>query len=316
MTDPFRDLARSFGPVAETYDRARPSYPTEAAEWLVGTAHGEPKRVLEIGAGTGKFTELLVAAGHDVIATDPAPEMLGYLKIRVPAAAAMVATAEHLPVPSRSVDAIVCAQSFHWFDHDKALAEMARVLRPGGTVGLVWNVRDNGIPWVRKLGAIIENGAARTDITDPLRESEYFGDVAEREYRFWQHLRREELFDLVRSRSNVAILADHAREDLLARVGALYDDYGRGPDGMKLPYLTRCYKTTVTSHPAEQVVMSRVIDDAIGVLDTDAASSPAAAEGAASPSDGSADQNRSPLAEARPTRSGPEDTGTLLINFR
>ncbi|MCX6396306.1 MAG: class I SAM-dependent methyltransferase [Propionibacteriales bacterium] len=308
MSDPSRELARSFGPVAETYDRARPSYPAEAAEWLVGTAHGDPKRVLELGAGTGKFTELLVAAGHHVIATDPLPEMLGYLKVRVPGAETMVATAEHLPVPSRSIDVVVAAQSFHWFDHDVALAEIARVLRPGGTVGLVWNVRDNAIPWVRKLSALIENGAVRTDTADPLRESVYFDEVAEREYRFWQDLRRSELDDLVRSRSNIAVMPEHARADVLARVGALYDDYGRGPDGMKLPYLTRCYKTTVTSHPPEQVVMSRVVDDAIGVLEADTASG--SAEAAVPP------PAPGLPAAAPPEPSGHEDTGTLLINFR
>lgn len=299
MSDPLRDLARSFGPVAETYDRARPSYPVEAADWLVGQAHGDPKRVLELGAGTGKFTELLVAAGHHVIATDPSPEMLGYLKVRLPGVEAMVSTAESLPVPSRSVDVVVCAQSFHWFDHDVALTEIARVLRPGGTIGLVWNERDTGIPWVRKLGAIIEHMPSRTDSVEELRDCDYFDEVAEREYRFWQHLRRDELFDLVRSRSNVAVLPEHAREDVLARVGALYDDYGRGPDGMKLPYLTRCYKTTVINQPPAHVVMSRVVDDAIAVVDADATGT-----------------TSSPLPEARPTPSGPEDTGTLLIDFK
>lgn len=302
MSDPSRDLARSFGPVAETYDRARPSYPPEAADWLVGQATGDPKRVLELGAGTGKFTELLIAAGHHVIATDPSSEMLGVLKVRVPGAEAMVATAESIPVPSRSIDVVVCAQSFHWFDHDVALAEIARVLRPGGTIGLVWNERDNGIPWVRKLGAIIEHQPNRTDTVEELRACDYFDEVAEREYRFWQHLRRDELFDLVRSRSNVSVLPEHQRADVLDRVGALYYDYGRGPDGMKLPYLTRCYKATVIGHPPEHVVMERVVDDAIGVLDADTE-----ATGAVS---------GSPLPPARPTPSGPEDTGTLLIDFK
>lgn len=302
MSDPDRTLARSFGTVADAYDRARPSYPEDAAEWLVGKAAGDPKRVLELGAGTGKFTELLVASGHHVVATDPSPEMLGHLKVRLPEVETLVATAEALPIPSRSVDIVVCAQSFHWFDHDVALPEIARVLRPGGTVGLVWNVRDNGIPWVRKLSAIIEQGAVATDDAEPLRTCEYFDEVAEREYRFWQDLRRNELFDLVRSRSNVSTLPEHAREELLTRVGALYDDYGRGPDGMKLPYLTRCYRTTVVNHPPEHVVMERVIDDAIGVVDSDAPAEQA--------------EGSSPLPTMRPTSSGPEDTGTLLIDFK
>jgi SAM-dependent methyltransferase len=246
MSDELRDHALSFGPVAKAYDRARPSYPGDAAAWLVG-----PRRsaVLELGAGTGKLTELLVAAGHDVVATDPLAEMLGHLRARVPGARTAVAAAEHIPVASRSADVVVCAQAFHWFDHEVALAEIARVLRPGGVLALVWNARDEGIPWVRKLGTIIGSSDNRTDLADPVTESPYFGPVEQREFRFWQSLRRDELFDLVRSRSYVAVLDDERREELLTRVGALYDDYGRGPDGMQLPYLTRCYRAVVESAP-------------------------------------------------------------------
>lgn len=312
MSEQMRDPGRSYGAVAEAYDRARPSYPAEAAVRLVGRAGGDPLRVLEIGAGTGKFTELLVATGHRVIATDPSPEMLGFLTARLPDVPTLVATAEQLPVPSRSVDIVVAAESFHHLDHDRALAEVARVLRPGGTFALVWNFRDEGIPWVRKLGRII--GAEKgEELVAPLRACEYFDDdLGESEYRFWQDLRRPELFDLVRSRSAVAVLPEHEREDVLDRVGALYDDYGRGPDGMKLPYLTRCYSTTVTNQPPPPVVMERVVDDAIALIDSDSGTDSAA------PFDGEATQAmRHPLLpESRPSASGPEDTGTVLIDFR
>jgi SAM-dependent methyltransferase len=261
MSDELRDHALSFGPVAEAYDRARPSYPAEAAAWLVG-----PKRsaVLELGAGTGKLTELLVAAGHDVVATDPLPEMLGQLRTRVPGARAAVATAERIPVASRSADVVVSAQAFHWFDHDVALAEIARVLRPGGVLALVWNARDEGIPWVRKLGSIIGSSDNRLDLVDPVVESAYFGPVEQQEFRFWQSLRRDDLFDLVRSRSYVALLDDAEREELLRRVGALYDDYGRGPDGMQLPYLTRCYRAVVQAAPPPRAPDSTAPADGTG----------------------------------------------------
>jgi SAM-dependent methyltransferase len=242
MTDGMRDHALSFATVAEAYDRARPSYPAEAAAWLVGNQHST---VVELGAGTGKLTELLVAAGHEVIATDPLPEMLTQLRARVPGARTAVATAERIPVASFSADVVVCAQAFHWFDHDVALPEIARVLRPGGVLALVWNARDEGIPWVRKLGAIIGSADNRTDLAEPAEATDHFGPVEQQEFRFWQALRRDDLFDLVRSRSYVALLEDTEREELLARVGALYDDYGRGPDGMQLPYVTRCYRTVV-----------------------------------------------------------------------
>lgn len=237
-----RHHARSFAGVAKAYDRARPSYPVDAATWLVG---GQRSTVLELGAGTGKLTELLVDAGHDVIATDPLPEMLERLRERVPAARVAVASAEGIPVASRSVDVVVCAQAFHWFDHDLALPEIARVLRPGGVLALVWNARDEGIPWVRKLSAIIGSADNRVDLAAPAEHSDHFGPLEHEEFRFWQSLRRDDLFDLVRSRSYVALLDDTGRDELLARVGALYDDYGRGPDGMQLPYVTRCYRTVV-----------------------------------------------------------------------
>ena len=206
-----RDHALSFGAVAEAYDRARPSYPPDAASWLVGKPHAT---VLELGAGTGKLTELLVAAGHDVIATDPLPQMLRRLRTRVPAARAVVAAAEHIPVASRSVDVVVCAQSFHWFDHPVALPEIARVLRPGGSLALVWNERDEGIPWVRKLGRLLHEhsqdspGSSETsdELADPARQSLHFGWTEQQQFRFWHTLRRDDLFDLVRSRSSVALL--------------------------------------------------------------------------------------------------------------
>lgn len=308
MSDQTREQARSFGAVAETYDRARPSYPVEAAEYLVGragTSGGDPKRVLELGAGTGKLTELLVRLGHHVIATDPSPEMLGHLRLRAPGAETMVAVAEHLPVASRSVDVVVCAQSFHWFDHEAALAEITRVLRPGGTLALVWNFRDEGIPWVRKLGRIIGSGGS-TDHTAPVEACDYFGELEEREYRFWQDLRKGELLDLVSTRGYVAPMPDHERAGVLDQVADLYDDYGRGPDGMKLPYLTRCYKTTVVNQPPPPVVMARVEDSAIALVDSDVA------DGG---EDAAADE-RSALPPSQPNASGVEDTGTVLIDFR
>lgn len=245
MTPDAPSPALSFATVAEVYDRARPSYPPEAVGWLVGE---EPADVLELGAGTGKLTELLVAAGHQVTATDPLPEMLALLRARVPGARTALAGAERIPVASGSVDVVVCAQAFHWFNHPVALDEIARVLRPGGVLALVWNTRDEGIPWVRKLGALLEGNDAglEKDLSGPARDSALFVDWDERVFRFWQSLRRDELADLVRSRSAVALMPEHQREDLIARVGALYDDYGRGPDGMQLPYLTRCFRTTVS----------------------------------------------------------------------
>lgn len=285
-----RARALSFGGVAEVYDRARPSYPVDAAAWLVGSSSS---RVVELGAGTGKLTQLLLDAGHQVIATDPDPGMLAYLRRRAPGARVVAAIAEHIPVPSRTVDVVVCAQSFHWFDHDVALPEIARILRPGGVLALVWNTRDEGIPWVRKLGKIIDSQENRTGLDAPAAASEHFGFVESHDFRFWQALRRDELFDLVRSRSNVAVMSEDERAAVLERVGALYDDYGRGPDGMQLPYVTKCYRTVVQHQAQPPVVLSPV-----------------------TPRSASHDPEATQAIERPAVPAPPEDPGTLLIDFK
>jgi ubiquinone/menaquinone biosynthesis C-methylase UbiE len=237
--------ARSFGSVADAYDRGRPGYPAEAASWLVGD---EPVTVLEIGAGTGKLTEALVALGHEVHATDPDDAMLAVLRERLPDVPTSVASAEGLPATDQSYDVVVSGQAFHWFDHDRALPEIARVLRPGGQLALVWNQRDEQIPWVRKLGRVIGK-QDQQESEAPLRASAYFGDVEETRFRHWQTVDRTSIQDLVLSRSNIAVLDEEARRAKLAEVLALYDDYGRGMDGMQLPYLASCFRATVSARP-------------------------------------------------------------------
>lgn len=237
------DRARSFGSVAEAYDRGRPAYPSEAVAWLAG---GEAKVVLELGAGTGKLTRQLVDQGHAVFATEPDEAMLAVLRERVPEVSAKVATAEEIPANDRSVDVVVVAQAFHWFDHEVALAEMARVLKPGGHVALVWNSRDERIPWVRRMGDILGREDLDTSSAQQLVHSGLFGFMEEAAFKHWQEVNRESVLDLARSRSSFAMMDDVAREERLAELLAFYDDYGRGMDGMQIPYVTRCYRAVVT----------------------------------------------------------------------
>ena len=247
MDDELRRYARSYGSVADVYDRGRPSFPREAAEWLVGS---HPVTVLELGAGTGKLTEHLVALGHDVHATDPAPEMLDELKRRLPDTRATAAGAEDLPVPDRSIDVVVAAQCFHWFDHDRALPEIARVLKPGGQLALVWNRRDERIPWVRRLGRIVGNQDQLVDESaQPLVLSSLFGFVEEATFPHWQEINRETVLDLALSLSTVASLDEDARAAKLDEVRAFYAEFGRGMDGMQLPYDACCFKAVVTDRP-------------------------------------------------------------------
>ena len=245
------DPARSFGQVAHAYDRARPSYPTEAIEWMVERPRA---RVLELGAGTGMLTEHLVSQGHRVVATDPSAQMLDRLRGRVRKVQVAQATAEAIPLTSRSVDIVACAQAFHWFDHEQAMPEIARVLRPGGVLALVWNERDERIPWVRRLGELIGRADLETDPTGLINESELFEDVETKTFRFWQPLTPELLRDLVVSRSNIAVLKQAERARVLHKVDELYDEYGRGADGMLLPYLTRAFRATVKPKQPDDTV--------------------------------------------------------------
>ncbi|MDP9820950.1 class I SAM-dependent methyltransferase [Nocardioides massiliensis] len=239
--------ARSFGAVAADYDRARPSYPDDAVGWLVGD---RPARVLELGAGTGKLTERLVGRGHEVLATEPDAKMLRRLREQHAAPPTGLATAqaaaEQLPVANRSVDVVVAAQAAHWFDHERVLAEAARVLRPGGVLAWAWNIMDTRIPWVRRLRELIGSPAeVPPEPVAALTASELFGEVETAAFRFWHPLDRTSLAALVSSNSVVSLASEEQRAEILDRADALYDEYGRGPDGMLLPYLTHSYRATV-----------------------------------------------------------------------
>ena len=245
MTDQ-PDLARSFGAVAAAYDRGRPDYPAAAVEWLVGR---DAATIVELGAGTGKLTRSLVAAGHDVHATDPDAAMLEVLRERLPDVRTTVAGAEEIPAGDHSVDLVIAAQAFHWFDHRRALPEIARVLKNGGHLALVWNERDARIPWVRRLGALI---GSQEQLRDPVPVIEagvdgrpLFEPVQRAHSKHWQDINRDSIVDLVLSRSNVASLPPEGREAKLAEVLAFYDEFGRGYDGMQLPYVTDCYRARV-----------------------------------------------------------------------
>jgi len=241
------DWAHSFGGVAEAYERGRPTYPAEAARWALGD---QPLTVLELGAGTGKLTRVLVDLGHDVHATDPDAAMLAVLEEQLPGVRTAVASAEDIPLPAGSVDAVVAAQAFHWFDLERALPEIARVLRPEGALGLLWNQRDEKIPWVRRLGALIGTQEQLRDPAEALIFSELFGFVEEHDVSHWQTIDRKTIQDLVLSRSNVAVLDEAGRRAKLAEVVAFYDDFGRGMDGMQLPYVTRCFRAQLLDRPA------------------------------------------------------------------
>src|SRR5579875_2254998 len=159
VTDTERDkterdqaAAQSFGGVADVYERARPSYPAEAVDWLVPAA---ARRVADVGAGTGKFTRGLTGRGFEVIAIEPSAGMRAELARVLPDVTLLAGSAEDIPVESGTLDAVLLAQAWHWVDRTRAVPEVARVLAPGGRLGLVWNIRDERVDWVLRLSEIL-----------------------------------------------------------------------------------------------------------------------------------------------------------------
>jgi SAM-dependent methyltransferase len=238
--DERRGRATPFASVAAEYERARPGYPEEAVRWLAGD---KPRDVVDLGAGTGKLTRGIVALGHRVTAVEPLPEMLAELSRAVPAAHAVVGSAEEIPVPDGSADVVVAGQAFHWFDHRGALPEIARVLRPGGRLALVWNMRDDREPWVARLSATI--GAETVDdwgdVTAPVGASGLFVPLERATFSWAQQVDRVRLRELVLSRSYCANRTPAERAPVLAEVDAIYDE-AAGPDGLVLPYVTACFR--------------------------------------------------------------------------
>jgi SAM-dependent methyltransferase len=226
---------RGFGLAADAYERGRPDYPAAAIEWLVDRLDLRPGRtVVDLGAGTGKLTRLLVPSGAEVIAIEPIEEM----RVKIENARVLAGTAEAIPLEDASVDAVTVAQAFHWFKPDEALAEIRRVLRPGGGLALVWNVRDDRDSLQAAVSAIMQ----------PLEE-----DVPRRHRRDWRQVidatetatfDHEQLVDedafveRFTSVSFVAAAPAEQRGEIEAKLRTLVRDADRP---IRLPYVTEVY---------------------------------------------------------------------------
>ncbi|GFG72994.1 class I SAM-dependent methyltransferase [Mycobacterium botniense] len=242
MTGSRQVRSLSFGAEAAAYERGRPSYPPEVIDWLLPAGACD---VLDLGAGTGKLTTRLVERGLNVAAVDPIPEMLEVLRSSLPDTAALLGTAEEIPLPDSSVDAVLVAQAWHWFDPARAVPEVVRVLRPGGRLGLVWNTRDERLGWVRELGRII--GSDGDPVRDRVVLPEPFRDVEHHRVEWTNYLTPQALIDLVASRSYCITSPDHVRAQTLERVRELLATHPAlaHRTGLALPYITVCVRATL-----------------------------------------------------------------------
>jgi SAM-dependent methyltransferase len=211
--------------VAAQYAQYRPDYAEAAIRWCLAPVSGaQPVRVVDVGAGTGILTGALARLGADVVAVEPDQAMLAELRRRLPGVRAVEGTAEALPLPDQSVDAVLCGQAMHWFDLNRALPEIARVLTPGGVFAGLWNVDDDRIGWVAGVAAISRSGSTLSRwraIPDAdtgqrvLREgSSWFAPVEESEFGHGQPQSADSLVAVIATSSRLLVLdeAERARK--------------------------------------------------------------------------------------------------------
>ena len=250
MTGVHTSAQQGFSTQAVTYAQGRPDYPRQLTGWLADTLRiSAQSSVIDLGAGTGKFTRLLSALAPTLIAVEPVAAMGAQLTRLMPDVRLLNGTAESIPLPAASADAVVCAQAFHWFSTEAALAEIHRVLKPDGRLGLVWNVRDESVDWV----------AAITDIITP-----YEGDTPRFHTGRWRdafsgkyfsqpevtcfpysHVGspQEVIMDRFLSVSFIAALDDEPKARVTAQLQALIGTHPalKGRDTVAFPYQTQAY---------------------------------------------------------------------------
>ena len=249
------EAATGFERSPAAYHRGRPDYPPEAALRLLDVLEIQStSRVLELGAGTGKFTRFLEDRAGSVLASDTSPAMRKALHKRARTARLFGSRAESIAIADASVDAVVCAQAFHWFDGEVALGEIERVLKDPGRLGLIWNVRDEAVDWIGELTALMDpySGTAPRYRTGDWRRhfdvTTAFTPLRCESFRHTVRCDRSMVRDRIGSISFIACLPDGEHEHVLSQVDHLLDTHPltRDKDEYDFPYRTDLFWCTKT----------------------------------------------------------------------
>lgn len=239
------ERATSFGAQAGNYEVGRPEYPFDAVAWMLERMPADSRRIADVGAGTGKLTRALVAApGAEVVALDPDPAMLAALRDAIPGVPTFVGSAERMPLPDASLDAVVLGQAWHWVEPVAASLEIGRAVRSGGVLGLIWNIRDERQEWVRRLTAIMHGSAAEEMLAagDPVVHAP-FGPLEQELWEWTRPMTRAQLHSMATSRSYVITASVEEKARIRRDMDALFDELGLDDSGViELPYVTRAFR--------------------------------------------------------------------------
>jgi SAM-dependent methyltransferase len=226
------------------YDAARPSYPLEAIKYLVSSLGvDEQTHVLDLGAGSGIFTRQLLPFAGKITAVDPSESMRESLARNSPEVDVLAGNDTEIPLGDASVAVVFVAQAFHWFDVDRSLAEMHRVLVPRGELGLIWNERDESVEWVRDLGRAMQWDVrqpyrADTDFSEQIRRGP-FDNIERRKFTNEQILDHDGLYRRVMSTSYISLMEGPELEALMIAVERVVSKLA---NPVSLPYVTDVYR--------------------------------------------------------------------------
>lgn len=245
----WQERAASFQKIGSDYEKYRPDQPDEVTAWMIGQAHG----VLDLGAGTGKITDSLIRLGRTVTAVDPSASMMAELAAKHPQVPCLAGTGEDIPLLDHSIDAVVVGSAWHWMDAERTGAELARVLRPGGMLGLCWNGPDRSLGWVRALYSNPDGRPGGLQIISrthrPGHPSHGFGPLQQRKFTYSREMTREE-FHAEQATHSSWILADEptrARWTALVNQRLDHDPHTTGREVFEIPQQVIAYRAELAT---------------------------------------------------------------------